>query len=80
MGNFALFQSLTCMDVQQTAVNTKMGKNLVGAFHQPTVVFMDMGFRESLLVPGFTRKHKEHDMPTQKKKKTGHKLSALRHH
>lgn len=23
-----------------------MGKNLIGAFHQPTVVFMDMAFRE----------------------------------
>jgi pentafunctional AROM polypeptide len=28
----------------QTAINTPYGKNLVGAFHQPTVVFMDMGF------------------------------------
>jgi len=28
----------------KTAVNTGYGKNLIGAFHQPTVVFMDMGF------------------------------------
>jgi len=28
----------------KTAVNTTYGKNLIGAFHQPTVVFMDMGF------------------------------------
>jgi pentafunctional AROM polypeptide len=28
----------------KTAINTPMGKNLVGAFHQPTVVFMDMAF------------------------------------
>ena len=28
----------------KTAVNTAYGKNLIGAFHQPTVVFMDMGF------------------------------------
>ena len=28
----------------QTAINTPTGKNLVGAFHQPTVVFMDMAF------------------------------------
>jgi pentafunctional AROM polypeptide len=30
----------------KTAVNTAYGKNLIGAFHQPTVVFMDMGFLE----------------------------------
>jgi len=28
----------------KTAVNTSYGKNLIGSFHQPTVVFMDMGF------------------------------------
>ena len=28
----------------KTAVNTRYGKNLIGCFHQPTVVFMDMSF------------------------------------
>ncbi|EKX49636.1 hypothetical protein GUITHDRAFT_67756, partial [Guillardia theta CCMP2712] len=28
----------------KTAVNTPMGKNLIGAFHQPVVVYMDMAF------------------------------------
>ncbi len=65
MGNFRLVFSLTflciCMVAEQTAVNTKMGKNLVGAFHQPTVVFMDMGFRKSNLIPKLsTREHTRH--------------------
>ena len=32
------------MHARQTAINTPYGKNLIGAFHQPTVVFMDMEF------------------------------------
>ena len=38
----------------KTAVNTDYGKNLIGAFHQPTVVFMDMGFLD-----GFSRRDPE---------------------
>src|SRR3989344_2770810 len=32
----------------ETAINTKHGKNLIGTFHQPDAVFVDMDFLETL--------------------------------
>jgi pentafunctional AROM polypeptide len=32
----------------QTAIDTPLGKNLIGAFYQPSYVFIDASFLESL--------------------------------
>jgi pentafunctional AROM polypeptide len=36
------------MNQSQTAIDTPLGKNLVGAFHQPTYIFIDASFLETL--------------------------------